>query len=204
MARRTDQPDRRELLLDETLAIVAEGGLAAVTHRAVERAAGVPHGSVTYHFGTRDDLIDALVERMVATCAAQVSQIAHSVSMALAAPAARGAGEGLDVDAVTRALIAWMDGTRQLQLARLELELAGARDPRLGRRMTDAARIFWRMCEPIVLAMGSTDPELDARAMSAAIDGLLLDHLAHEPVDPAVVRVGVRQLLRSWAPGPGA
>lgn len=204
MARRTDQPDRRDQLLDETLALVSEGGLGAVTHRAVERAAGVPHGSVTYHFGSRDDLIDALVERMVATCAAQVSEIAHSVSMALAGPAARGDGGGLDVDAVAEALIGWMDGTRQVQLARLELELAAARDPRLRRRMTEAAQIFWRMCEPIVLAMGSEAPQLDARAMGAAVDGLLLDHLAHDPVDPAVVRAGVQQLLRSWAPGPPA
>lgn len=204
MARRTDQPDRRDLLLDETMGLVSEGGLAAVTHRAVERAAGVPHGSVTYHFGSRDDLVDALVERMVGTCSAQVAQIAHSVSLALAAPAGRGAGPGLDVDAVTEALIAWMDDTRQLQLARLELELAAARDPRLRGRMTEAAQIFWRMCEPIVLAMGSAEPELDARAMSAAIDGLLLDHLSHDPVDRAVVRAGVRQLLRSWAPVPDA
>lgn len=200
MARRTDQPDRRELLLDETLVLVSEGGLAAVTHRAVERAAGVPHGSVTYHFGSRDDLIGALVERMVGTCSAQVAQIAHSVSLALAGSAARGAGGGLDVDAVTEALVAWMDGTRQLQLARLELELAAARDPLLRRRMTEAALVFWRMCEPIVVAMGSEDPQRDARAMGAAVDGLLLDHLAHDPVDPAVVRAGVRQLLRSWAP----
>ena len=33
---------RRELLLDATIAIIAEGGIAAVTHRSVAAAAGVP------------------------------------------------------------------------------------------------------------------------------------------------------------------
>jgi DNA-binding transcriptional regulator YbjK len=203
VARRSDQPDRRDLLLDATIGLVVEGGLSAVTHRAVERAAGVPHGSVTYHFGSRDDLIDALVDRMVAVCSAQVQEIAQQVAMALAGPAGRATSAGLDVDAVTGALIRWMDTARDLQLARLELELAAARDARLRARMTEAALVFWRMCEPIVLAMGSTDPELDGRAMGAAVDGFLLDRLSHDPPDPAVVRAGVRQLLRSWAPDPG-
>ena len=63
------------------------------------------------------------------------------------------------------------DGLRTLNLAKafkgrsekIELELAAARDPRLRRRMTDAALVFWRLCEPIVLALGSDDPELDGR-----------------------------------------
>ena len=45
--------------------------------------------------------------------------------------------------------------------------------------MTDAARIFWRMCEPLAATAGSEDPERDGRAMAAMVDGLLLDRLAH-------------------------
>ncbi|MGE4428137.1 MAG: TetR family transcriptional regulator, partial [Solirubrobacteraceae bacterium] len=63
MARHPDSSDRRSRLLHEALALVSASGLAAVTHRSVERAAGAPHGSVTYHFGNRDGLIDAMVER---------------------------------------------------------------------------------------------------------------------------------------------
>lgn len=202
MARRSDQPDRRDQLLDEALLLVSEGGLGAVTHRAVERAAGVPHGSVTYHLGGRDDLIDALIDRMVAACERDVAVIARDVSMALAGQAGRQEAAGLDVSAIADALVRWMDDGRRLHLARLELELAAARDPRLRERMSRAAEVFWRLCEPIVLAMGSTDPVRDGRAMGAAVDGLLLDHLSHDPADPAIVRAGVRQLLRSWVPDP--
>lgn len=181
--------------------LVAEGGLQAVTHRSVERAAEVPHGSVTYHFGSRDDLVFAMVDRLVEECERAVADIARDVAMALArAPAvpSGGAGARIDIDRAADALVTWIDDGRQRHLARLELELAAARDPRLRERMTEAALVFWRLCEPIVLALGSEHPELDGRAMAASIDGLLLDRLSHEPADPRVVRAAVRRLLGDW------
>ena len=49
--------------------------------------------------------------------------------------------------------------------------------------MTDAARVFWRICVPIAAATGSDDPERDGRGMAAMVDGLLLDRLvAPRPV----------------------
>jgi DNA-binding transcriptional regulator YbjK len=197
VARRAEQVDRRELLLREALRLVAHGGLQAVTHRAVERAARLPHGSVTYYFGSRDDLVLAMVDRLVDDCERAVAVIARDVAMALARSPGR---ERLDVDRAADALTAWMDEDHERHLARLELELAAARDPRLRRRMTDAALVFWRLCAPIALALGSEDPELDGRAMASMIDGLLIDRLAHEPADPRVIRVAVRRLLGSWTP----
>ena len=155
------------LLLDEARRLIAEGGLAAVTHRSVEQAARVPHGSVTYYFGSRDGLVSALVDRMVAQSEEQVAAIAERQAA------------GSDLDSVARTIATWMDDNRELHLARLELELAAARDERIRERMTDAARIFWRMCEPLAAAAGSEDPERDGRGMAAMVDGLLLDRLAH-------------------------
>lgn len=180
--------------------LVADGGLQAVTHRSVERAAEVPHGSVTYHFGTRDDLVFAMVDRLVEDCEREVAVIARGVSMALARAPSGVEGSRIDVDGAADALVAWIDDSRERHLARLELELAAARDPRLRERMTAAAMVFWRLCEPIVLALGSDDPELDGRAMAAMVDGLLLDRLAHEPSDPRVVRAAVRRLMGDWHP----
>lgn len=41
-----------------TLDVIAEEGLDAVRHRRVADLAGVSPGSTTYHFASRDDLID--------------------------------------------------------------------------------------------------------------------------------------------------
>lgn len=47
----------RTALLRATVVIVANGGLRALTYRAVAAEAGVSHGLVRHHFGTRDQLI---------------------------------------------------------------------------------------------------------------------------------------------------
>jgi AcrR family transcriptional regulator len=47
----------RTALLRATIVVVARGGLRALTYRAVAAEAGVSHGLVRHHFGTRDQLI---------------------------------------------------------------------------------------------------------------------------------------------------
>jgi AcrR family transcriptional regulator len=181
--RAAPREDRRARLLAEARALIAGGGLAAVTHRAVETAAGVPHGSVTYYFGSRDGLVLALVDDMVDECEAMVAGIARQAAAAA------------DIEGIARAIAAWMDDDVEMHLARMELELAAARDPRLQERMTDAARVFWRLCEPIAAAAGSDDPERDGRAMAAMVDGLLLDRLAHPGQSHELLAGALRRLL---------
>ena len=56
--------DRRIALLDAGIGVLGEQGVRAVTHRAVDAAAGLPAGSTSNHFRTRDALFDALVVRI--------------------------------------------------------------------------------------------------------------------------------------------
>ncbi|MGZ4293814.1 MAG: TetR/AcrR family transcriptional regulator, partial [Solirubrobacteraceae bacterium] len=135
--------DRRTRLLEEALRLVSESGLGAVTHRSVEQAAGAPHGSVTYWFGSREGLISALVDWLCEESERQTRAIATSVQEQLAA------GRTLDVEAIAGALSAWMDGGAAVHLARMELELQGAREPAHAERMTQAAQVFWDMCAAI-------------------------------------------------------
>ena len=177
----------------ETRRLIAAGGLAAVTHRAVEAAAGAPHGTVTYWFGNREGLLAALVESLLEECAVTVRAIAAPLRAHLEA------GEAYDADLIAAGIEAWIDQARDLHIARLELELQAARDPLLRERMTEAARVFWQMCEPLAAATGSDDPVRDGRAIAAMIDGLLVDRLSHAPQDHAVVVAAVQRLL---APAP--
>jgi len=52
----------REALLRAAVTVVARGGLRALTYRAVAEEAGVAHGLVRHHFGSRDALIVAATE----------------------------------------------------------------------------------------------------------------------------------------------
>ena len=48
----------REALLDAAIHVVAQGGLRNLTYRAVAAQAGVTHGLVAHHFGSRDALLE--------------------------------------------------------------------------------------------------------------------------------------------------
>jgi AcrR family transcriptional regulator len=191
------QTDRRALLLQRANELVAAGGLGAVTHRSVEKAAGAPHGSVTYWFGSRDGLVAAMVDRLATECEAQAAQIATDVAAAFAAG-------GPDPRVVAQAVAAWIDDGREMHLARLELELAAIRDPRLREKMTAAASIFWRLCEPLAAATGAADPQRDGRALASMVDGLLLDRLAHAPQSEALLEGAIQRLLSPLAPAADA
>src|SRR5438552_19076166 len=58
--------NRRDDLLDAAIAVLGESGIHARTHRAVDAAAGLPAGSTSNHFRTRDALLEAVVERFAA------------------------------------------------------------------------------------------------------------------------------------------
>jgi AcrR family transcriptional regulator len=184
-----ERSERGQRLLEEALRLVSESGLGAVTHRNVEQAAGAPHGSVTYWFGSREGLISALVDWMCDESERQARAIATPVQQQLAA------GQPLDIAAIAAALSAWMDHSAPHHLARMELELQGAREPAHAERMTRAAQVFWDMCAAIAEGLGSEDPDRDGRAMAVMLDGLLLDRLAHPPQSQDVVAASVRWLL---------
>lgn len=177
-------------LLDAALRVIGTRGLRSLTHRAVQEEAGLPHGSVTYYFKTREQLVLAAVERLTAVDREPVAELAHAIAMALAAPEGR-----RNLAPVARAIGAWVDRDPVLQRARYELLLAGAHDPAVRAAMSGCAAAFWRLCEPIALAAGSQDPARDGRVVVAMIDGLVLDRLAHDPVEPEILVEGLRRLL---------
>ncbi|WP_149551508.1 TetR/AcrR family transcriptional regulator [Streptomyces marokkonensis] len=55
----------RVALLDAAVRVVARGGLRKLTYRAVAEEAGVTHGLVVHHFGSRDTLIAEAVDHAV-------------------------------------------------------------------------------------------------------------------------------------------
>jgi DNA-binding transcriptional regulator YbjK len=61
-ARRHD-PDRKSRIVDATLQIIAERGVAGTTHRLIAEAADVSLGSLTYHFTGLDDLLEQAFRR---------------------------------------------------------------------------------------------------------------------------------------------
>ncbi|WP_320775920.1 TetR/AcrR family transcriptional regulator [Streptomyces sp. CRN 30] len=57
MATGVTDPQRRERIIAATLDLVAEEGVAGVSHRKIATRAAVPLGSMTYHFDGMDHLL---------------------------------------------------------------------------------------------------------------------------------------------------
>lgn len=202
--------DRRIALLDATLELIGEGGLGTVTHRRVEARVGLPHGSTTYYFKSKQALLDAAIEHLLAIDLARSDAIGHAVAAALAP---REPLDQLDWSAIARAIVDWIEQDRTLQLARYELQIATARERPATRDaaaaregagdapMVAAAETFLERLEPLVIAAGSSAPRRDAQILLATINGLMFEQLSRpsEQFATEVLPAALRKLLASFA-----
>jgi len=186
--------DRRTAVLDAALHVIGTRGLREVTHRAIETQAGVPHGSVTYYFRSRDGLLAAAVGRMRELDESRVAEMARRLVMAFAT-----SGRDAVIDAVAEGAVELFEESRVATQARYELLMAGSRDEAIGALMRECTQVFWQLAKPVAIAAGSQDPDGDARIIMAMIDGLFFDALTKGEYDPELLRRGIRQALRSIA-----
>jgi DNA-binding transcriptional regulator YbjK len=182
-AHRRYEPDRRQRLIEVTLDVIAERGVAGMTHRQVAAAADVPLGSVTYHFTSLNDLL---------TCA-----FTHLAETAAAAFEARLAAIGPGVDArarVVEAMLSDLADNQRGAVLTYELYAAAARDPEL-REVTQS----WMDRSRRSLER-HFDPDT-AEALDALIEGLVLHAtLSTRPVDVRRIRNAVHRLVPEASP----
>ncbi|HEU0194813.1 MAG TPA: TetR family transcriptional regulator [Gaiellales bacterium] len=190
VAARSSKGERtRQAILEAALRVVARGGVGDVTHRRVAAEAGVPLGATTYYFSSKDELLRETL-RYGAQSEADFPATVAEDSAALAAALAGDLDSYLD--------------DRPHALATYEVFLAAARDP----LMADAAEAWTgasrRQLEPALESLGSADPELDARVVTALLDGLGLEQLAGQRDDfvSAVARPIIERLLTALLPHP--
>jgi TetR/AcrR family transcriptional regulator, regulator of biofilm formation and stress response len=177
---------RREQILEATLRVIGRSGREAVTHRAVAEEAGVPLGSTTYYFDSRDDLLGQALEHVARQEAARHVELGHELRTAKTPRQL--------ADMLLDQLVFEIDD-RDAYIAEYELWLEAGRRPDLREAATT-----W--CDAVQLAvsgamekLGSTDPAADASLVVAAIDGLGERVLARED-DPAQAAAEFRPQLR--------
>src|SRR5215467_7365073 len=75
---RSRELPRRDVILDAALALSAELGTEQLTHRSVAEQAGVPLGSTTYYFASRDELVREAFRRYVVRALRELTALARS------------------------------------------------------------------------------------------------------------------------------
>jgi AcrR family transcriptional regulator len=159
--------ERRDVLADAAIAVLADAGMRGLTHRAVDAAAGLAEGTSSYYFRTRAALLQACVDRLAAQTIAEVP---------------RGGGGPRDVEGLVDASVAvvgrWLTDDRARLLARWELALESTRRPELGTALRDAGRRIRERVAAALAGLGVADPERRADDLVACLDGLAFDQLA--------------------------
>lgn len=105
----------KQALLRATIAVVAREGLRKLTYRAVAAEAGVSHGLVRHHFGTRDALLEEALEFAVEESLRGSNMLA---------PLADSSAFGTGIEALA-------SGDDPLQAFQYELVLASRHSPEL-------------------------------------------------------------------------
>ncbi|KOV19857.1 MULTISPECIES: TetR/AcrR family transcriptional regulator [Streptomyces] len=169
--------DRRTLIADTAIGLVAAAGLRGLTHRAVDAAAGLPAGSTSYYFRTRTALIGACYQRLAELDLADVDD---GSPPGAGLPALAGAAPDREAAAAALAglLYRWLTVGRERQLARFELSLEAARNPDLEADFHRAGQGARSRAAGIVAALGSQRPQESAELLVAWTEGLLYDRLA--------------------------
>jgi DNA-binding transcriptional regulator YbjK len=162
-------PRRRELL-EAALHVVADEGLRGLTHRAVDRRAGLPEGTCSAYFRTREALQTGLTAYVAAQCGRDVRELADR----LAALAADGPTvQEQVVTTVVEAFESWLD-EGELILARIELSMEGSRNPALAAVLAQYRDRLVAVVDATLASRGKRHDGRTAEALVAASDGLLV------------------------------
>jgi DNA-binding transcriptional regulator YbjK len=188
---------RRADIADAAIRTLARDGMRGLTHRAVDREAGLAEGSASYYYRTRQALLQATVERLAELDGADIRESAQRANSLGGTPEAL-------ADAVAALVVHLLTSGRERQLARYELALEATRRPELRRVLVGSGALIRAMVAGPLAAVGVPEPGQQAADFTAFLDGLLFDQIAGAGArerTPAEWRATIGALLRAIVPG---
>jgi TetR/AcrR family transcriptional regulator, regulator of biofilm formation and stress response len=156
MPKGTHDPERADRLAVAALEIVSTRGIEGLTHRAVAAQAGVPLGSTTYHFKTRDGLIEAALTVAKVRNELELTQVGEAI-----------AADGDVVGHFSAFLVDTLGRLQGRTGVDFELYIAALRRPEL-----QPLGLAWRDAMPAMLSAHVSSEE--AERLSIVADGIVL------------------------------
>lgn len=182
----TKRGEARDDILRAVLDLIAEEGIECVTHRSVAARTGVSPGTVTYHFSTRDSLIDAALTQYV-------SEYQGGLAEAVAKQPITG----------REALVRFLVGTTALTPDTLKLSIIEAEMALLAQRtgrLMGVLQAWQRSMEPILSevleSIGVARPVEAARMLGAVCRGTEFEVMARgAAIDPETLKTRLETVL---------
>jgi DNA-binding transcriptional regulator YbjK len=162
--------DRRTVLADAAIGVLAEAGIRGLTHRAVDRAADLPPGTTSAYYRTRQALLTALVRRLVALDQAELQAIGEQ------APVPRSAEEL--VAGIATFIEQRLTGEgRRRSLARYACAIESVHHPELREILVPRQNAARQAARDFLAAQGVADAEDRTVTLLTCVDGLVFDRL---------------------------
>ena len=206
---RAPEEQRREQILSAAYAVALRTGIAGVTLRAVAVEAGLSHGLLLFHFERKDELIGALLDRVLAT-----TVMLHRAEDGTTSddPHSAGVSEAL-VELLQRELDRFSHDPRGIRLF-FEYWALGVREPTIRAKIGEALEryraAFRSMAEDILAAdvgrgADSAPVGLTADALASVAVSLVSGCAVQAMIDPvrfdtAAYLAAVHGLLERLAP----
>jgi len=165
--------ERRTLLADAAVRVLAQQGSRGLTHRAIDTEAGVPKGTTSNYFASRDEVIDAILLR--------ISERLQPDPDIHADLAQRPLGVELFTEYL-RDIVHRLTGDRDAAIALFELRLEATRRPHVAEALTAWRQAGLQADIEFNEKMSLPGRPADITLFHYALDGLLLDQLT-VPVD---------------------
>lgn len=196
-------PERRRALTDAAVALLVDAGVHGLSHRSVERAAGLPAGTAANYFRGREELLVATAERIVELHLADARAATEASVAAEPLGAGRPAGEDGRAETLERmtdllaaSLLDAATRHRDRYLAIAELQLEARRRPALAAALAGLAT----QASDLTAAMhADTGLDVDPAAVPTLVllyGGALLTLVTGAaPVDAATTRRLARAMV---------
>ncbi|MFJ3202600.1 TetR/AcrR family transcriptional regulator [Streptomyces sp. NPDC086989] len=162
--------DRRTLLADAALDVLADEGIRGLTHRAVDRRAALPPGTTSAYFRTRAALLTGLVTRLVERDQAELHMMAEAL------PPLRSVEELVDAMVMLTRQRLTGEGRRR-SLARYACAVESVRDPELRAILVPRENAGREAVRLFLAERGVPDVDNRTHILLTCIDGLVFDGL---------------------------
>lgn len=180
-------PERRAQILDAAIGILADIGVGGLTHRQVDDQAGLPAGTTSNYFRTRQALLEATAARTVDLHWQRVAALQSAIGSITR--------EGVKA-LMTRMLAEPDEQMRRYTLARFELFMEGTRRPELQPFLKDLQAAAVKSATLIFEAAGLHPNPDQMEELSRLLNGYMFSKLTIPyQDDPAGL---VDRLLRAF------
>ena len=160
---------RRNSILEAAIHVVRNGGVDSITHRNVAEEAGVPLGSITYYFESREELITEALRHYMRSIEERVEVI---VNERLERPEER----ELTIDTILDLLVE-TDVAQEMCVVEYELIVYAARKKELLREVRTYRLRFEAQLAAALEQVGVPRPVLGARTLLNVVDGFDVERL---------------------------